>query len=81
MRPVDFEWRKCRKFKLRIRKRDKICRICGSSQYLRCCHIYPKGKYRHLMKDPNNVILLCWVCDYDFGNRLMDYEVKKLYRR
>lgn len=42
--------------------RDKKCLRCGKTESLQLSHIYPKGRYRKLEFDPDNVKLLCYSC-------------------
>ena len=42
-----------------ITKRDKVCKLCGSSKDLIIHHIIPNGS-----SDPDNLILLCRRCHY-----------------
>lgn len=42
--------------------RDKMCLRCGKTNNLHASHIYPKGKYRKMQFDVNNVKALCLGC-------------------
>ena len=42
--------------------RDKRCLRCGKDKNLHASHIYPKGKYRKMQFDVNNVKALCLGC-------------------
>ena len=42
--------------------RDKRCLRCGKTNNLHASHIYPKGKYRKMQFDVNNVKALCLGC-------------------
>ena len=43
-------------------KRDKVCLRCGKTKYLQASHIYPKGKYRRLEFEIDNIKFLCNGC-------------------
>ena len=43
-------------------KRDKSCLKCGKNTSLHMSHIYPKGRYRKMQFDPDNVKALCLGC-------------------
>ena len=43
-------------------KRDKVCLRCGKPDRLHASHIYPKGKYRKMQFDVENVKALCVGC-------------------
>lgn len=81
MQPQAKKWASAKSFKQRIRDRDKVCRICGSDKILRCCHIVPRREKPSLMKRSDNVILLCALCDWEYGELLDTPRVKKLYRK
>ena len=42
--------------------RDKMCLRCGKKDNLHASHIYPKGKYRKMQFDVENVKALCLAC-------------------
>ena len=42
--------------------RDKVCLRCGKSGNLHASHIYPKGKYRKMQFNVENVKALCLAC-------------------
>ena len=43
-----------------VRLRDKeACLRCGNTENLQLSHIYPRGTYKRLEFDPDNVKLLC----------------------
>tara|TARA_Y100001937_G_scaffold103413_1_gene142576 strand:+ start:180 stop:542 length:363 start_codon:yes stop_codon:yes gene_type:complete len=42
--------------------RDKRCLRCGKTNNLHASHIYPKGKYRKMQFDTDNVKALCLGC-------------------
>lgn len=42
--------------------RDKMCLRCGKTKNLHASHIYPKGKYRKMQFDVDNVKALCLGC-------------------
>ena len=42
--------------------RDKVCLRCGKSDRLHASHIYPKGKFRKMQFDVENVKALCVGC-------------------
>ena len=42
--------------------RDKRCLRCGKDKNLHASHIYPKGKYRKMQFNINNVKALCLGC-------------------
>jgi len=42
--------------------RDKRCLRCGKTNNLHASHIYPKGKYRKMQFNVNNVKALCLGC-------------------
>ena len=42
--------------------RDKVCLRCGKSDRLHASHIYPKGKYRKMQFNTDNVKALCLGC-------------------
>ena len=49
--------------------RDKRCLKCGSMQRLQAAHIYPKGTYRKMEFDENNIICLCYRCHLHFWHK------------
>jgi 5-methylcytosine-specific restriction endonuclease McrA len=49
--------------------RDKHCLRCGTTQKLQMSHIYPKGRYRKLEFDPDNVKYLCYNCHLNFWHK------------
>ena len=42
--------------------RDKVCLRCGKADRLHASHIYPKGKYRKMQFNVENVKALCIGC-------------------
>lgn len=42
--------------------RDKCCLRCGKTHILHASHIYPRGKYRKMQYDTDNVKVLCLGC-------------------
>lgn len=42
-----------------LEKRDQACLKCGNPEF-QASHIYPKGSYRKLEFDPENIIALCY---------------------
>ena len=42
--------------------RDKVCLRCGKQNNLHASHIYPKGKFRKMQFDTDNVKALCLGC-------------------
>ena len=42
--------------------RDKVCLRCGKADRLHASHIYPKGKYRKMQFNVENVKALCLGC-------------------
>lgn len=42
--------------------RDKQCLKCGSKKILHASHIYPKGTYKNVEFDPDNIKALCFRC-------------------
>ena len=42
--------------------RDKVCLRCGKPDRLHASHIYPKGKYRKMQFEVENVKALCIGC-------------------
>ena len=42
--------------------RDRCCLKCGKATNLQASHIYPKGKYRKMQFDVENVKALCLGC-------------------
>ena len=42
--------------------RDKVCLRCGKSDRLHASHIYPKGKFRKMQFNVDNVKALCLGC-------------------
>ena len=42
--------------------RDKKCLKCGSKGILHASHIYPKGVYKDVEFDPDNLKALCYRC-------------------
>lgn len=42
--------------------RDKVCLRCGKPDRLHASHIYPKGKYRKMQFNTDNVKALCVGC-------------------
>ena len=42
--------------------RDKVCLRCGKENNLHASHIYPKGKFRKMQFDTDNVKALCLGC-------------------
>lgn len=68
-------------FKNHVRKRDKVCRICGRNQYLRVCHIIARRDKPWLRNNINNAILLCDLCDWEFGERLREAAIKINYEK
>lgn len=53
------EWRS---FARRIRKRDKVCQLCGEGKYTQIHHIERFASAPLLFMDEANVILLCGKC-------------------
>lgn len=49
--------------------RDKVCLHCGNTQTLQMSHIYPKGTYRKLEFDPDNVKYLCFRCHFHWWHK------------
>lgn len=52
-----------------VRARDKWCLRCHTMNGLQAAHIYPKGKYRKMEFDPDNVIGLCWSCHMHWAHK------------
>jgi len=44
-----------------LEKRDGRCLKCGKTEW-QMSHIYPKGRYRSMEFDPDNVKALCYAC-------------------
>ncbi len=42
--------------------RDKVCLRCGKSDRLHASHIYPRGKFRKMQFNVDNVKALCLGC-------------------
>jgi 5-methylcytosine-specific restriction endonuclease McrA len=42
--------------------RDKVCLRCGSPERLQASHIYPKGRYRKMEFNVDNLKALCVGC-------------------
>lgn len=42
--------------------RDKKCLHCGAKKILHASHIFPKGRYKDVEWDPDNVKALCYRC-------------------
>lgn len=53
---------------VRLRDGEK-CLKCGKTTNLQLSHIYPKGSYRKLEFDSDNVKLLCWPCHFNFWHK------------
>jgi 5-methylcytosine-specific restriction endonuclease McrA len=45
-----------------IRRDGEVCLRCGRTKAIHTSHIYPKGKYRKMAYDLNNVIPLDFHC-------------------
>ena len=70
-----------RKFKKKVRARDSNkCRIkgCGEKGDI-VAHIMPRRNYPELVTDFSNVVLLCAWHDREYGERLEEPSIKKLY--
>jgi hypothetical protein len=52
----------------RLRDGEK-CLKCGKTENLQLSHIYPKGRYRKLEFDSDNVKLLCYACHFSFWHK------------
>lgn len=48
--------------------RDKQCLRCSKPQF-QASHIYPKGRYRKLEFDSQNIIALCYSCHIHFWHK------------
>jgi len=53
------EWRIC---KIIVKRRDKVCQICGNLQYREVHHICDASYHKELRYDPDNCIVLCRTC-------------------
>ena len=53
------EWRIC---KIVVKKRDKVCQLCGDRKRREVHHIKDASYHKELRTDPNNCILLCMKC-------------------
>lgn len=49
--------------------RDKKCLRCGTTEKLQGSHIWPKGHYRKLEFDSDNIIFLCYRCHFYFWHK------------
>ena len=50
--------------------RDKYtCRKCGKKETLAPAHIYPKGAYRNIEFDVQNIICLCYACHLHWAHK------------
>lgn len=52
----------------RLRDGDK-CLHCGKSGDLQLSHIYPKGRYKKMEFDEDNLKLLCWHCHFGWWHK------------
>jgi len=52
-----------------VRKRDKVCQVCGSSKELHAHHIIHRSKQPELSFNINNGITLCKNCHYESHNK------------
>ena len=57
---------------IKVKNRDKICKICDSKNNLHAHHIKPKSQYPELSKNIENGITLCSEChiQYHIFNKL-----------
>ena len=55
--------------KLVIKRDKEECLRCGNTDKLHMSHIYPKGTYRRMEYDPDNLKLLCFRCHFYFWHR------------
>jgi len=71
-----------------LEARDKHCLKCGKYPF-QASHIYPKGRYKKLEFEPDNIKALCWNCHFnwwhkhpmdahDWINELMPERMKRL---
>lgn len=49
--------------------RDKVCLRCGTTERLQASHIYPKGTYKKLEYDSENIKFLCWRCHFTWWHK------------
>jgi len=49
-------------------RRDKVCLKCGNPQF-QASHIYPKGRYRKMEFDPDNIKALCYNCHLNWWHK------------
>jgi len=45
-----------------ILRDGEFCLKCGKTERLSASHIYPKGRYRSMEYEPDNLKLLCYYC-------------------
>lgn len=48
--------------KIAIARDGECCLRCGKTTSLHLSHIYPKGRYKSMEYDPDNIKLLCNAC-------------------
>lgn len=56
---------------LYVRTRDGFqCNKCGKSNHLGAAHVLPKGHYKRLRFEPDNLMTLCWMpCHESFWHK------------
>lgn len=52
-----------------VRKRDKVCQVCGTDKELQAHHIIHRSKQPELSFNLNNGITLCKNCHYESHNK------------
>lgn len=67
MKSIDFSYA-LMNWSLSIKKRDKCCKICGSTENLIAHHILYKNQHPELSLDLYNGVALCSQCHYDYHN-------------
>jgi len=70
------EWRQAARA---VRKRDKVCRLCGSNNETEIHHIDPFSQAPLLVMDIGNMILLCGPCHRKMRGKENRWK-KKLFR-
>jgi len=62
------KWKRLRE---RVKRRDsRRCRLCGSSERLRACHVLAAHSHPYLTFKIKNIVTLCEFCDCVHGDEL-----------
>lgn len=56
-------------WKQNVKKRDKVCQCCGTSEHLEVHHVNPLSVYPSLGTDIHNGMVLCQTCHRDYHNQ------------